>query len=301
MQTRFIRYIKVLSISLCIGLVLTGMINALVDPYNELGWNWIGVYGNDDRQRIKAIDTYPHDALLTGSSRTLHINPDDLCGYKFYNASFSSALPEEIYYYLKKYLKDEKMVVIGLDFYMFNDTSYPLLNIDKWPDRYWPTQEYLFGWNVLMDSLKAVYIREYLRQGRPSNGYVPIQDDPTPDMKTYQFWINFFINHVYKDYHLNEERFQYMQKLKQLLDDRHEKYIIFINPMQEDHWKVLHLTGNYEAFWKWVIRLKGIFPDIKYFPEGQYSQRELYLKSDPSHYLPFVGAMIVNGLTGCGP
>jgi len=300
MQDRFARYIKILAISLLGGFAVIGGFNWVIDPYGELGKNWIGCYTDNDRQRVKAIRSFPHDAVLTGSSRTLHINPDDLCRYKFYNASIPSALPEEIYYYLEKYVKKEKLVVIGLDLYMFNESAYPLEKMKTWPDRTYSNYEYLLGWNVLADSVKAVYLREYVRKIRPSNGFYPISNDPAPDIKKYQAQYQIFLNYSYKNYHVSEARLQYMRSIKQLLETRHIKYIVFVNPMQQDHWGALHQSGNYENFLQLIGRLKEIFPDLTYFPEGIYSQRELFQNSDPSHYLPFLGATIVNDLLGCG-
>jgi hypothetical protein len=301
MQNQSVRYIKVLGISLCIGLVIVGLINWAIDPYDELGKNWIGVYTADQRQQAQGIVSFPHDAVIIGSSRTEQINPDDLCGYKFYNASFPAALPEEMYYYIDRYIKNEKLVVIGLDFYMFNESSNPLLGIKEWPARHWSTHEYLLGWNVLIDSIKAIYNREYLHQVMVPNGYHPIISGKKLDMATYQWWLNKLVNQDYANYHLSEVRLQYMRNLKKLLDERHLKYIVFVNPMQEDNWKVLHLTGTYGIFLQWINSLKEIFPDLQYFPEGQYSQRELYLNNDPSHYSPVLGETFMNVLTGCQP
>ena len=298
MQARFVRYIRILGTSCCVGLVLVGIFNWVIDPYDDLGKNWIGVYTDDNRETAKSILSFPHDAIILGSSRTMHINPDHLCKYKFYNASFPSALPEEIYYYLERFTTHEKLVAIGLDFYMFNERSVPLLNINKWPDRYWPTHEYLLGWNVFIDSIKAVYKRYYLHYEGLNNGYQSIADDEVPDMKSYQWYLQNFVD-TYKDYHLSEVRLQYMQKIRELLDARHIPYIIFINPMQEDHWKALHLSGSDGIFVEWIKRLHDIFPDLKYFSEGQYSQKELYKNDDPSHYLPVLGDMFMSELLGC--
>ena len=296
MQDQFVRYIRILGISLCIGLVAVGLINWVIDPYDDLGKNWIGVYTDDSR--AKSIVSFPHNAIIIGSSRTMHINPDDLCEYKFYNASMGGALPEQLYYFLEKYAKNEKLVAIGLDFATFNENNRPLLNIDKWPDRNWPIQEYLLGWNVIIDSFKAIYKREYLHYEGPNNGFLPLFNSKKPDIQAYQWYINYFVND-YKDYRLSEVRFQYMRKLKQLLEARHIKYIVFTNPMQEDHWNALRLSGSYGIYLQWVNRLSEIFPGLKTFPEGQYSQKELYKNDDPSHYFPALGATILNDLLGC--
>lgn len=301
MQDRFVQYIKILGISLCLGLGAIGLTNWVVDPYDDLGKNWIGVFTDDSREWAKSIVSFPHNAIIIGSSRTMHIDPDDLCGYKFYNASFGGALPEEIYYFLERFAKDEKMVAIGLDFSTFNERANPLSNIDKWPDHYWSRHEYLLGWNVFIDSIKAIYKREYLHLERPANGFIPLSNNKIPDMVAYQWYLHFFVEHDYRDYQLGETRFHYMQKLRQLLEARHIKYIVFVNPMQEDHWKALRISGSYGIYLQWINRLRQIFPDLKYFSEGQYSQRELYKNDDPSHYLPALGATILNDLLGCGP
>jgi len=93
----------------------------LVDPYNELGNNKIGIFFSTDRQAKSAISKYKHNAILIGSSRTLQIPPSQLNCYVFYNASFGEATVEEMFYYLEKYAIEEEFVLIGLDFYMFNE------------------------------------------------------------------------------------------------------------------------------------------------------------------------------------
>ncbi len=52
----------------------------------------------------------------------------------FYNASMRGMVPEEMYFYLKKYLRNEKLVLIGFDFYMFNERELPLVRISDWND-----------------------------------------------------------------------------------------------------------------------------------------------------------------------
>lgn len=302
MQDQFVRYIRTLGISLCIGLVIVGLTNWVIDPYDDLGRNWIGIYSDNRKEQVKSIISFPHDAILIGSSRTMCINPDNLCAYKFYNASFPGALPEEMYYYLERFAKNEKLVVIALDFSTFNESSLSLSNITKWPDRYWPEHEYLFGWNVFLDSIKAIYNRAYLHNTIKANGYCMIVNGNPPDMGAYRWYINDFVTYVYKDFtSLSETRFQYLRKIKKLLEDRHIKYIVFANPMQEDNWKTVHLTGSYGLYLQWVNRLREIFPGITYFPEGVYSQKELFKNDDPSHYLSPLGEAIVNDLLGCGP
>jgi len=298
-KNKFLSYlIALLGIILFCLVVVAGTV-WIVDPFNELGRNWTGLYFLTERQEKGLVAKFPHNAILLGSSRTSHINPDDLCDYKFYNASFASALPEEMYYYSKKFIKDEKMVVIGLDFYMFNEHMYPMETMKEWPEHWWPLYEYLLGRDILMDSLKAVYYwSKHVPSMHVDNGYYEYPDEPF-NSESYHKWLKFIEEHHYGKYILSQARLDYMRQLKAFLDTRHIKYIVFINPIQEDDAALLRASSAYPIFIQWKKQLEEIFPDLKDLSQSKYSAKKYFHQSDPSHYLTSAGAELVNGMLGC--
>lgn len=172
----YMRFILIVSVTAFLGMAC---VNWWVDPYNEWGNNTIGLYFSTERQAKKEILNFPHDAILMGSSRTAAIPTKDLQCFTFYNASFANALPEEIYEYLKTYAFKEKLVVIGFDFYMFNERRFPMLGKNAWKDRQFGVFEYLLSWNVLRDSFIALHKR-FIQHAKPmvsNDGQTVIEQD----------------------------------------------------------------------------------------------------------------------------
>ena len=78
------KYIKLSLIITAMLLLLTAITNYMIDPYNKMGNNKIGLYFSLDREIKNQIAFFNHDAILIGSSKTGRINPDDINFYKFY-------------------------------------------------------------------------------------------------------------------------------------------------------------------------------------------------------------------------
>ena len=300
MTNQFSFYLKILFAIIVCALTCVVLINWMVDPYNELGRNKTGLYFVTDRQQKNSIVQVPHDAILIGSSRTLHINPDDLCGYHFYNASFSSALPEEIYAYLDRYAHQEKIVVIGLDFYMFNEHSYPLDPITTWPTRLWPVHEYLLGWDVLKASLQAlVNWQQKVPVYAVNNGYSPLTDSASVDTVFYSKMLKHLASTHYRKATLSVKRLEIMKRLTTMLTRRGISYRIFINPLQQDDLQLLANSDSYQIFNQWKLELTKLIPELIDLSKSKYSSKEYFHRSDPSHYLPSTGAKFLNEILSC--
>ena len=91
---------------------LVGLFNWLVDPYMVFGNNRLGgIYISGEREmKLYLVRNSPHQALLIGSSKMAHTDPDSIRGYRFLNVSFSNAQPEEIISYLKNFAGKEKSI-----------------------------------------------------------------------------------------------------------------------------------------------------------------------------------------------
>ena len=156
-QSRATVYLKVYAAAVCCFFAVMMITNWLVDPFNELKRNTIGLYFSTERQAKSDIVKSPHDAVLLGSSKAGRINPKTLNCYTFYNASFDAAMPEEIYLYLKRYITHERLVMIELDFYMFNERQWPVHAMKEWPEQSFGKFEYLINFNTFKSSLFGVY------------------------------------------------------------------------------------------------------------------------------------------------
>ena len=289
-----------------VGALLTGVIllNYSVDPYNLLGNNWTGVYFWNERQVKDAILTYDHEGVLMGSSKTGYVNPDDLSCYRFYNASMRGIVPEEMYFYLKKFLRDEKLVLIGFDFYMFNEREFPLVRISDWDDLRYETAEYLLGAEIVKASwktLKMWHNKEKMHSMKkngqfdyPGASKSPVAAGSQPLGDQYQGIIRGLVQHHYYKFSFSQRRMDYVRKIKILLEAKGIPYAIFINPLNHDVFAALQNIEAYGLFLSWQREMKTIFPDIYDYSQSRHSAREGFYAEDPYHYNNVTGITFLN-------
>ena len=272
-------------------------INYMIDPYNRMGNNRIGLFHSLDRDIKNQIVFFNHDAILIGSSKTGRINPDELHFFTFYNASFDAATPEEIFFYLEKYAVHEKFVLIGLDFFMFNEREFPLKIMSEWHNKSYSTIEYLLGGKVLRDSKKAVSL--WLKNEKPysimKNGQKVFPKSFTPpDPQRIEPLIDILKKHHYGNVRFSDKRMEFIEKIKKLLEDRNIGYLFFINPLHEKIHESLKGMPSYKLFIDWKKRLKLILPDLVDLSNSQYSDKDRFMANDCFHYRPETGVDFLN-------
>jgi len=289
-------------------LLLVAAFNALVDPYNLLGNNRTGVFFWNERQIKDAILTYDHEGLLIGSSKTGYVDPDGLTCYRFYNASMRGMVPEEMFFYLKKYLRQEKLVLIGFDFYMFNEREFPLLRINDWENVRFNKAEYLLSVHTTDASFKTL---KKWKKGEPADGMKPngqfaypamaqpsASVDPGQYEKQYNDIIRGLVKHHYGYFSFSRKRMFYVREIKKLLDKKGIPYAIFINPFNHDVFAALQKTEAYSLFLPWQKEMKTIFPDIYDYSVSRYSVRDGFYREDPYHYTNATGTAFLNEIIG---
>ena len=113
-------------------IILTGSANYIVDPYSLTGYNILNIkikMVSDDRtEKVSAIKNHGgFDNILLGSSRVYLINPRVVSKYiggSTYNLGVGMAQPEDhlgLLLYLEKLGKFPKNIILGIDFYSFNE------------------------------------------------------------------------------------------------------------------------------------------------------------------------------------
>ena len=148
----------------CLFILLSvGTINWSIDPHSYFGHNTGSVYVDNDRylKRVLAVQGN-FDALLLGSSKVAAIDPDDISreGLKFFNAGLLAAAPEDMLFLLEDIADNQKLALIGFDFFMFNSTAEPYRK--AWHQdakALGPWYQYLFSISTLQASLSNAYDR----------------------------------------------------------------------------------------------------------------------------------------------
>jgi hypothetical protein len=285
-------------------------VNWSVDPYNELQRNTIGIYFSVERQVKSDIVRFPHDAVLIGTSKIGGIDPEMLNCYKFYNSAFSGALPEEVYYYLKRYLTHERLVVIALDFEMFNERQWPIKRMEEWNEHSFGKFEYLINFNTFRSSLIALYKWQNKEpiliepNGQRSNpkkrrgigmttGLVHTEHDFTADLEM-------LASNHFRRFLMSKERLEYLRKTKLLLESKKIPYVIFINPYNQHLLDLIKSLGEEGLLNTWREDVRSIFPEVRDFSQSEYSLNDDYFGStDVYHFNAEVGAKIINSIIPC--
>ncbi len=301
------RYLLFSGLAAGLILALIASFNYVVDPYNLMGNNRTGGYFVLERQVKDAILTYQHEGILLGSSKTGYVNPDELSCYRFYNASMRGMVPEEMYFYLKKYLRNEKLVLIGFDFYMFNERELPLVRINDWNDLRYAKAEYLLGAQTVKDSWKTLKMRfnNQKKYGMKPNGQLdypgstePASAGPKQYEKKYNMIIRGLVGNYYDHFSFSQKRMDYVRQIKVLLEERGIPHAVFINPLNTDVLAALQTIKAHSRYLSWRQEMKEIFPKIYDFSEGRYSGREGFYLEDPYHYTQATGRAFLNEIIG---
>jgi len=315
-HSQFGRYLTIWLAAVGCYFAIVMAVNRQVDPFNELGRNTTGVYFSVERQTKEQILDFPHDAIIIGASKFARIDPTTLHCHTFYNSAFDAALPEEIYYYLKRYLTDERLVVIGLDFEFFNERQFAVKKMDEWPRHSFGQLEYLVNFNTFKSSLVALYkshkkeppliaangqrITRKKDTGpaegevwRIGPGVAHTKHDFKDDLETIS-------NHFLRRFLFSQERMEYLRKIKALLASKQIPCIVIINPYNHNVLDLIKSKGLEGTFNQWRKGVKEIFPDAYDLSVGKYSYNDDYFPdTDPYHYLPIVGTKVINSVVRC--
>jgi len=214
-------------------------------------------------------------------------------------------VPEEMFFYLKKYLRREKLVLIGFDFYMFNEREFPLIKMRDWNDIRYTLPEYLLGSHSVEASFKTL---KKWKKGEPpvdgmkSNGQFAYPGIAQPQAandlqqleKKRQDIISGLIKHHYGNFSFSRRRMSYVREIKTLLEQKGIPYAVFINPLNQDVFTALQWLEAYSLFVSWRQEMKTIYPDIYDYSTGKYSADKWFYREDPYHYTNPAGKAFLN-------
>lgn len=302
-------------------LAVAAAANWVVDPFDKLGRNQIGIYNSSERDaKPQMLVRYPHDALIVGTSRMTFVDPTAIKDYRFFNAAFSEATPEEILDFLSLYAVDQRLVVLGLDFMMFNEVFLPLranpftavapanggAPLASYADVK-ALRNYLLSWNVTWNTVKT--LAQGLLDVNPPvlmpagnrNAKQKLADDARVTVPDDSDAVEYWRTKTLRDFRYSQARIVALEQIKTLLGERHIPLIVLITPDNASFIALIHELGLYPTYLKFRADMRTIFPDAFDFSESRWSGIDYRFKSDPGHFLPATGLdMMTEILAGRG-
>jgi hypothetical protein len=289
--------------ALAVAMGLTGglaLLNYLVDPYNRYGLNRLGVYISAERQwKATEVRRYPHNALLLGNSRMAGIPPRELRGFRFFNAAFSGATAEEIYYFAKHFATNIDLVVLGVDLGACDPHPSLLVGDIFAPPSCRAVLDNLFNLNTVECSLRTIdgHLSGRPKPNGPDGSYngLPWFENADENNPALRDWTLAAWEHIADSYPTPApEKLSYYRKLADCLRQRGIPCVVFIPPLHEKLAQHLRSLPNLAAYQAWRRELSGIFSNIVDLSFSSYGAADNFFKVDPVHFRPEVGVRMIN-------
>lgn len=290
-------------IGMVVGLlVVIGGLNLGIDPFNRFGNNRLGVYISAEREwKVTKMrkEGEAYDVILTGSSRSAMIDVSGVEMERILNAGFAGGSIREVYYFIKKFGLPSHAYLVGVHLGgrepVVEGVDEPFLD-----DGLLDVIEYAFSANTLECSFKT--IRKYLI-GAPR----AINEDGSFNMTRWFDQKDGVVDEVRLDYLISgltnsflgmkeptDEDLGYMRKLKGLLEERGNEYVVFVYPEHERVMEGVIQGGGEAVLDQWREKAREVFPEIVDLSISEYCKTEGYFKMDPMHFKPNVGTRMIN-------
>ncbi len=291
-----------LAILFSVSLIVLGTIAAFnwkVDPFFVFDNNTTGVYAKVERQfKTRQVYIFPHDEILMGSSVTAHINPNGFPEHRLFNAAFNGALIEEILSFTRKHIRNQKLFILALDLYMFNEGSFPVKSAD----------EPLFDDNTLSHTISLSALTQSFKDlsskasGAPpyawANGARNTDEKDKRDKEMGQIddaaLLKSVGNSYYGNFTYSDKRLDFLRELKALLDERGIRYTVVLNPINKKLLGLIHLSPKIQdGLTRMQKDVRNIFQGTIDLSEQPYSDPTLFYANDPFHYKPKMGDLVL--------
>lgn len=296
------RYIGAVLAGALAAAALIALANYALDPVGMFDNSPEGIYVFRERPfKANQIRRVPHETLVLGSSKTAVFDPASLPELKAFNAAFAAAYPEEIAAFLRDFGDGARLVLIGLDPYMFESKTEPR-SFSRFPrpDAY-EKARHLFSFDVLKDGALAAIYRAV---GRPPliapNGRWNRDDRdvlqalPRDFAAEYARVLHKLDTDHYDAFRVSEVRLRALQEVKAILERRGTDYVVFINPLEACVLALLEARPDRaREFAKLRREIKRIFPAAIDFSASSYSDSANFYRFDPFHYTTAVATRLI--------
>jgi hypothetical protein len=275
-----------------------GLFNLLIDPYGNLGFNRLGVFIGVERDlKPYQIQHYPHDAVIIGNSLQGVMDPDKIVSsYRFYNAYLAGARSEELRTFIERYVHNQRLVLVALDFGAVIDHNTPYIENpipDSFYDRFISR---IFNLRTVEYSIRTLRLHAkgktptYKENGA---GWGSLEDSYAEESRAKDYEYKSVLELAKRNYNraqVDPKRMNEIRRIKQILEERKIPYIIFSNPIQEKLWEEFIKSNSYPQYLQWGREIREIFPDfIDFTSNGSFSATTNFWKLNAGHYRPEIG------------
>ena len=280
-------------------LALAAAINYFIDPFDYFGRNTLGVYISAEREaKLTGLRQHQHDAILIGTSKAAMIDVSKVAGpAPFYNASLGGAKPEEIIGLVQHVAPTAPLIVVALDFFQYGNGT-PLEPTPFPPATWQHNFGYLFNLQGLGYAFTTVSgaLRGRAPTLRPDGSFDSAEWRQHNSHITPAALAQLFAQRKmeWSEFHFSPDRLNCLEQLRVALDRSGVPYLVFINPLHAEDLRLLRQVGFEPAFDQWRARVRRDFPGVIDLADSAYSNPANFFPADPVHFLPEVGADLLN-------
>ncbi|MGJ3247067.1 MAG: hypothetical protein ACFE0I_13465 [Elainellaceae cyanobacterium] len=309
-------------------LFAAGLVNAAIDPYGVINVpirsqiNQLKPQQFNNVRLFKAAGIIHHrpDVVLLGSSRAdLGLDPQHPAlgsARQAYNLGLVGPNMHEVRRYLDHAIANQpdlKTVVLGIDFFMFNDYKQDESDfVDSRLGRHHLSIQDLLNVTLSVDALTSSY--QTVRASLKSDAYYLYRDDGMRYIyqdepkgsaedrfkESMQGYLN--TEGYYKRYARSDEQLLHLKAVVDLCRDRGIELKIFISPSHATQWETLHDAGLWEQFEDWkrdVVQMTPVWDFSGYTTvTTEPISDHMHYYWDSSHYRDKTGDLVIDRLFG---
>jgi len=309
-----------------ISIICIFTFNFIIDPYSLTSYNLLKIpnkFARDDRKEkvAKLYSESTYQNMLFGSSHVYSINPLVMQRYigdgRSYNAGVGTARIEDhlgFLLYLERINKLPKNIIIGLDFYSFNQNletnKYFLLNDDLNFLQKRANNELYFSKFLSLDALRASYktITNFLQDSSKKPRFDKVGTSGNSSL-IFSYYPNEIkqlkfnqkeVEQGYRDVKtikyntISKNRLQYIQDIVSLCNRHAIHFTFFITPLNGQLIKKITndtvLSSTLKTF---KNKLSRITPYYDFITHNRINDNRIFFGGDTMHTTPSTGNLIL--------
>jgi len=275
------------------AILLVGLLNFLVDPYDRFGLNKLGVYISAEREfKSTEFPRYASDAVLLGNSRAAIIDVAGLTNLRCFNAAFGSAQLEEMNFFVQHFVTNQKLALLSLDINSFGPLDAPVTD-PFGPLTFRRAMEYTLNLKNVEYSARTI-VRHFSgipTDLQPNGSYCEAKwaaEADHADPATAHRKIQEFAGRL-APYRFDPARLAPLRSLRDTLAARHIPLIVYLAPINRAAMDLLDGTPAKSELLKTRAAIQEVFPGAIDLTFSEYAAPENFFSGDPVHFRSAVG------------